>query len=417
MPDPLSITALVLQVGGILEQLYDYGICVKGAQKEISALRGELYALKGVLGDVDESQNTGGAKPMRRELTETLATAHLLLTDLAKKLLPRTSAAIQNLAWPLKSWFMLYLLGDQHTAISALTADVSELNKTIKLDIEDRRRYALTQAQQKLLQAIAPVSPDETHCRACSAWRGSKPGHWFLDGDLKPWLSSGSVKCMALMGRSGSGKTTLILRAIEGACRLRKLGRAIVTAKFYCSYNDAASQEVKNVLGSWISQIISVVPDIINKLDMTETSGGSITIEKLEACLVEAAEGQIDTLLLVVDAINESIEQSELYASIARLTSSSTRIKCLMSTTPRTTCPGLECQSIQMVDMACSELTSDMEEFIDRSIAKSGVLQSIPRTRLLGSLLRNTDGMFRWLECQLQYLSEQPTTRLAFYEL
>ena len=141
MADPVSVTGLALQVAVVLKQLYDYGSSVKGARKELNALRSELYALKGVLGDIDDDQNTIGKKPMRHELASILTSAHELLSTLGAKLETKSSVvgkAKQSLAWPLnkadhakvlvklerlKSWLMLYLQGDQHTATTTLGRD------------------------------------------------------------------------------------------------------------------------------------------------------------------------------------------------------------------------------------------------------------------------------------------------------
>jgi hypothetical protein len=58
-----------------------------------------------------------------------------------------------------------------------------------------------------------------------------------------------------------------------------------------------------------------------------------------------------------------------------------------------------------------------MEAYTSRKAADNEVLRIIPHERLFPSLLIAAQGIFRWLGCQLQYLSVQPTVKLALRAL
>ncbi|KAK5708440.1 hypothetical protein LTR97_000981 [Elasticomyces elasticus] len=426
MADPVSATGLVLQVVVVLKQLYEYGKSVKSARKEIEALQTELYALKGVLGDVQDGQNTAGLRPERHELSVMFLMAHEVLLSLNTKLTSSESTklerAAQSMKWPfdksqyteklvklerIKTWFLSYMMGDQRTAIRDVQEGLHNLTTIVQEDIAERRTKSLTEAQQKLLDNLAPVSPDSIHERGCSTWQDTNAGMWFVAGAFKDWLNSSSPAppVMVLMGSSGSGKTTLVSRAVEEAT-LQSSGPLLV-AKAYCTYADNASQKLKNVLGSWVAQIAGTLPSVLD--GFSTNTRDRYSVQQLERRIVDSSS-LVDALLLVVDAVNESGEMVAIYESIARITTAAVNIKCLVSATPHLL---EEDFSHQRVDVQADTMLSDMTAYIDRVRMQNRVLRTIPLECLLDSLLPRTDGMFRWLECQMQYLAAQPTSRVV----
>ncbi|KAK3655308.1 hypothetical protein LTR22_010338 [Elasticomyces elasticus] len=429
MADPVSATGLVLQVAVVLKQLYEYGKSVKSARKEIEALQTELYGLKGVLEDIQDEQNAAGLRPERHEVSVMFTMAHEVLLSLNTKLAPSESKlerAAQSLKWPfdksqyteklvklerIKTWFLSYMMGDQRAAITDVQESLHNLTMIVQEDIAERRTKSLTEAQQKLLDNLAPVSPDSIHDQACSTWQDTNAGMWLVAGAFKDWLNSSSPAppIMVLMGSSGSGKTTLMSRAVEEAS-LQSSGPLLVV-KAYCTYADKASQELKNVLGSWVAQIAGTLPSILDGLS-TNTKNRS-SVQQLEKLIIDSAS-LVGTLLLVLDAVNESEELFHMRESIARITAAAVNIKCLVSAIPHFLWEG---RSYQRVDVQADTMLSDMTAYIDRVRMQHSVLQTVPRERLLGSLLPRTDGMFRWLECQMQYLAAQPTSRVVLRAL
>ncbi|KAK6412564.1 hypothetical protein LTR95_017962, partial [Oleoguttula sp. CCFEE 5521] len=133
--------------------LVEYGKAVNGAQGEIGKLRTELYALKGVLRDIESAQEDAGKRPLKRELAETLTAASLTWGELAKKLNGTRSRKLKSIVWPfeksecndtlgrlerLKTWHLLYSMGEKQTSIGLLQDDLQDLRVTIKDDIVNR---------------------------------------------------------------------------------------------------------------------------------------------------------------------------------------------------------------------------------------------------------------------------------------
>ncbi|KAK5726582.1 hypothetical protein LTR15_002467 [Elasticomyces elasticus] len=433
MADPVSATGLVLQVTVVLKQLYEYGKSVKSAQKEIVALKTELYGLKGVLEDIQDEQNAAGLRPERHEISVMFTMAHEVLLPLNTKLAPSESKlerAAQCLKWPfnqaeysekflklerIKSWFILYMMGDQRTAITNVQESLHNLTAIVQDDIAERRIRTLTEAQRKLLDTLAPVALDAIHDRACATWRDTDAGMWFVAGAFRDWLNSPSPtpSIMVLLGSSGSGKTTLVSRAVEEASL--QSSKPILVAKAYCTYANTASQELRNVLGSWVAQIAGTLPSILGGLD-THANKNELSVQQLEGCIIGSSR-LVETLLLIVDAVNESGELVAIHASIARITEAAPHIKYLVSATPHVVGLSKERCSYQRFDIGADAMLPDMTAYVERVRMQHDVLKVLPLERLLESLLLCSDGMFRWLECQMQYLASLPTPRLVIRAL
>ncbi|KAK4888798.1 hypothetical protein LTR27_012329 [Elasticomyces elasticus] len=217
---------------------------------------------------------------------------------------------------------------------------------------------------------------------------------------------------MVLMGSSGSGKTTLVSRAIEETSL--QASHSILVAKAYRSYADPASQELRNVLGSWLAQIARTLPSVLDSLDTKRKD--RLSVQQIENHIIDSAR-LVGTLLLVVDALNESGEIVAIRGSIARITMAAVNIKCLVSATPHVIGLSREGCPYQRVDMQADAMLADVTAYVERVRTQHDVLQNVPLNRLLKSLLPCTDGMFRWLECQMQYLASLPTARLVLRAL
>ncbi|KAK5743088.1 hypothetical protein LTR17_002848 [Elasticomyces elasticus] len=406
---------------------------VKGARKEIEALQTEFYALEGVLEEIQDEQNAAGLRLERHEVSVMFTMAHEVLLSSNTKLAPSESKlerAAQSLKWPfdksqyseklvklerIKTWFLSYMMGDQRTAIKDVQEGLHNLTTIVQDDIAERRTRVLTEAQLKLLDTLAPLSPDAIHDRACATWRDTNAGTWFVAGAFKDWLNSSSPtpSIMVLMGSSGSGKTTMVSRAIEEASL--QSSSSVVVAKAYCTYADTASQELRNVLGSWVAQIAGTLPSILSGLD-TNAKKNELSVQQLEERIIDSSR-LVEILLLVVDDVNESGELVAIHASIARMTKAAIHIKCLVSATPHVVGLSKEGCSYQRYDVGADAMLPDVTAYIERVRMQHDVLQAVPLQRLLDSLLPCTKGMFRWLECQMQYLATQPSTRLVIRAL
>ena len=133
MADPLSITGLVLAVGGVIKSVVQYCSHVREAAKEIRALNtellGELFALQGALTQLSSKADPPNSSGPEFQLM--LQAADQALATLAKYLTPggtsKFGQSLEKLRWHwrkedvqkhiqriqrVKVWFILLLTTD-----------------------------------------------------------------------------------------------------------------------------------------------------------------------------------------------------------------------------------------------------------------------------------------------------------------
>jgi hypothetical protein len=111
MADPISITGIVVSIGGLIKLLYDYGKAVNEAQQDIISLCGELSALKSVLTDLE----SGCDEQVAPIVSERLGSTQALVNDLSSRLAPRTrprERVFQSLKWPFNETQVQRTLGE-----------------------------------------------------------------------------------------------------------------------------------------------------------------------------------------------------------------------------------------------------------------------------------------------------------------
>ncbi len=422
MADPLSATGVALQFATLIKQLYEYGKEVKSAQKDIVDLSSELTALEGVLADVETLHVTTSGSS-HADLTKMLEAASTMADALSTKLRPRPKAShrvYQSLKWPfdrveveaviakierLKSWFMLRLMTDDQAASRSIQADLQALKLTFQDDADERSRWQLSQSSQATCKLVAPFSPDNAHHNACKIWAGTESGAWFLDGAFALWLPGDTLsdRLMILSGKSGCGKTTILSQAIERARRY-VTERAVTKIGYsYCMYNDDASQRLRNILGTWVVQVVKA-KHLVERYKTHLAECKEVPTKELENCLATVT----NPVVLFVDAINESSEMEELLDCIKRILARNQNIKCLATTTPLSKLM----LSSTVIDVREDKVAKDIESYIDREIARHPILQAVPRASILDALLPSANGMFRWTACQVSALVLQRTPRL-----
>jgi hypothetical protein len=421
MADPVG---LCLSITTLVNQLYDYGSAVKAAQRDVTALCAELSALRSTF-ELLSTQDRAADQNNHGEFQSMLQSTELLLDGLSSKVGKKDTTLqrrMQSLKWPfnagdiretllklerLKSWFLLSFAVDDRRSSDSLHAQMKELADALRTDNLQRQHRDMTSVEASVRAALETVSPESAHRRACRSWQGTQSGLWFCDGPLKTWLGEKTPKrrIMLLTGKSGAGKTTLLSRAVECATQ-SAADDSLHVAYFYCAYNDADSQQARNVIGSWVSQVRPALDSITKSVRKVN----EMTNRELESIL--AGVDASHSILLILDAINESSEARELAESLARMTTTSENIRCLVSTTPHTravkeafTMPHLQ------IYMDAHLVVPDIEAYIRSEVRSNIVLSKVPESEFIDALVPKSEGMFRWIDCQMDFLRSQLTPR------
>lgn len=203
MAEHVLITGLNLQIGELLKQLYEYGRHVARARKQICELCSELLSLRGILSDI-KSQRPG--KSADNGLSDLVTQARILVDDMLRDLTPHLMShrtILESLSWPLETsgvdvtlqWLcrlkdnlLLIMMG----GVPALEEDAKAQAEAVTADLRPMASDAVSRIQgenravhPKLVEFLAPVSPEVAHRMACAASSSTQSAEWFIRGPLR----------------------------------------------------------------------------------------------------------------------------------------------------------------------------------------------------------------------------------------
>ena len=226
-------------------------------------------------------------------------------------------------------------------------------------------------------------------------------GQWFLQSRrFRAWLETPAQetpRVLNLVGKSGAGKTSLISSAIRAAQSMGRDEPQTAVAYFYCSFDEAASQDPVHVVGSFISQVSAVCPNMLEGLEVGLAKKERPTLQDLEQRLVYQAARETLKVLLFVDAVNECKKAEPMIDSLLRL-AESVEIRVLFTSTEEdplvtdlTNHKPAKATAVRM-----SALSEDIDLFIEAKIKEKKNLQRLPpevRQEIRAVLSRKADGM------------------------
>ena len=348
MAEPLSISAsiagLVTLTDAVFRRTFNYVKAVKGAPNELSALLTAMGALSGILHNLSLI-----ACQLEGELFEsTIQASHIHLclqtVDKVKSILDRFDSSkeghsmktMKRLKWPFSGAEVKDLCteieGHKTTLSLALTADglsgliqtlsrqkdlqsgIDCIESELKRKSEVETRIAMTKERRKVLHWIQPYDPHQNHVMSLRL-RHPGTGVWFMECDeMKFWLRSPGARLWCY-GIPGAGKTVLassiIQAAIEQSCP------NVAVAFFYCDYKNVATQEPRNILGSFACQFAlqdeagyERLREFYEKHNLADRPSAEFSLEDLRDLVVEMAS-KFNNAMIVVDALDECGTQSK----------------------------------------------------------------------------------------------------------
>ena len=225
-------------------------------------------------------------------------------------------------------------LTQQSTLISANVNDIADHTRGTARLIEG---LASNESIRELRAWLSgPFDPTQKHDET---WRERHPdtGQWFLQSQqFQSWLegpAQQTPRVFNIIGKSGAGKTSLISSAIKAAQAMERDHSQTAVAYFYCSFNEAASQDPAHMVGSFISQISIVCPDMLEGLEVGFARRERPTLKDLEQRLTsKIARSSLRTFLLI-DAVNECKKHEPMIDALLRLAESASDIRVLFTST------------------------------------------------------------------------------------
>ena len=426
--DPLSLTASIAAIAGVVLQIQQYASGVIGAKTDMNRLCSELLALKGVLEHVhyllQPSKDGSTASQLDRKSSEDVT--NIFRSSQFKDIIQDTKAFLVYLqerlgkpkgqlhtawtrfVWPsskvevgehihrierAKTYIVIVMLGDNIEYSRSTSKDIKDL--VARLDAAK-----IEESKNALLERLAPVDPTQAHREACSACL-KDTGLWLLSNvRFQTWYDGPRGSTMWLCGKSGAGKTILLSSVIEQTLSLAVQNSKIGVAYFYCTFNDAASQEPLNILGSIVAQLArqqsSLLHDLESHFEKNKAKLANIMLGALEKIL-QSCLASFSRVYIFIDAINESSSRKEIVGSISRIASFSEKVFVFLTSIEEILdSDRKESFRSTVITMRPGEISADVERVIDSSLQHRFNhlnLSSSLRKKIRTILVDQADGM------------------------
>ncbi|KAG1733700.1 hypothetical protein EDB19DRAFT_2041132 [Suillus lakei] len=464
MMDPISAIASGLTVLQLLQTiaqasalLYGYVASVRDADSSCQSLLNEFSSIGGVLTTVTEvEKDTSLPDTLRRALSILMAkdgpVANLLME--LKNILPneqeRGKMGVKDkLKWPFKgpkASAIVAKLKDYYREIASILAidtwnttqgisqGVQQVGRTLQkvdLGVEELQKTSAAQKmhekaeeREKFLQWMSPVSCTDRH-EASRRQHNPESGRWIFHNDeYVAWNESDSA-FLWLNGQPGHGKTVLASSVID---EIQGSGEAEprTLAYFYCNFRDDRTTIAAAVLRSlvvqllreskddWVTKIRESGPQeevhlvSLRKLWKQKSKGESCPTDLgfLRMLLVEASE-LVHLPVLVIDALDECKDYPELVRHLVKLLEDAWLRLFVTSRSEQAIQYAFHGLPTVSLKDSAGQVKADIHAHITEQLKTQKQLSRLPdalKRTILEKLLEKAEGMFRWVQCQLDVI-------------
>ncbi|KAG1812210.1 uncharacterized protein BJ212DRAFT_478663 [Suillus subaureus] len=279
----------------------------------------------------------------------------------------------------------------------------------------------IDEERRKFLKWMNPGSCIEKH-NASSRQRNPKIGHWIFDAkEYKDWNNS-DYAFLWLNGQPGHGKTILASSIIN---KIRDSGKKEpqTLSYFYCNFQDDRTTNAAAVFRSLIVQLLQQSErDWITQIDKQQESkpkGGLVSLRKLwqqnydakphptdlellRKLLVEAS-ALVYRPVLVIDALDECKDYPDLIRHLEKLPEDA-RLRLFVTSRSM---PDVQDAFHDLFKLSLKDNAGQMEDMrmhikgqLENQKHLSQLSDALKKT-ILKKLLEKAEGMFRWVQCQL----------------
>ncbi|KAF2143360.1 uncharacterized protein K452DRAFT_357690 [Aplosporella prunicola CBS 121167] len=267
------------------------------------------------------------------------------------------------------------------------------------------------------------IEPTQRHNTSMSL-RHPSTGLWLLQADeFQAWLRK-DTKRLWLSGIPGAGKTVLASAIIEEAEKyVNDSSKAV--SYYYCDYKDEKSQDPVNILGSLVTQLAQQNPDSFDLLRQYYRHCNP----KSKAPVSPDVPGLIDVIRkmgtvfedvsVIVDALDECGKKTayltKTLAGMCSTIGAENNLKIVLLSRDEEEIR--QCLAPNFTHLRIAAQSGDLELYVAAEIDKRmkdgrlGIRNLKLKEEVMERLVKDADGMFRWVTCQLDYLCELPHDR------
>ncbi|KAF9225131.1 hypothetical protein BS17DRAFT_807512 [Gyrodon lividus] len=295
----------------------------------------------------------------------------------------------------------------------ATTSNVTTVGDRLGVDGTDRRKKVDRKDVDKVLKWLGGLDCTGKHEATC-ALRQVNTCTWLPRTDKYKSWRGGDISFLWMEGKPGAGKSVLASSVIDDLrCALRD---GEVLAFFYCDFRNEQSTSAAEVMRSLLTQLLRLANvnavdyrDVVPELVQRRARGAAPPADmKLLTCLVRCAAKLHQRPFIVIDALDESKDVEKLLDALKELNDG--HIRLFVTSRPeriiREVLSDLPSISLQAMTSAVS---ADMEQHIMVELDSRRwlrILQQGLKWEIRSALLEAADGMFRWIQCQIDTLAQ-----------
>ncbi|KAF9223940.1 hypothetical protein BS17DRAFT_126483 [Gyrodon lividus] len=246
-----------------------------------------------------------------------------------------------------------------------------------------------------------------------SAVRQAETCTWLPETDVYRSWRRGDVSSLWLEGKPGSGKSVLASFIINDLQHSRCDGEVLVF--FYCDFRNVRSISAPEVMRSLLAQLLRLVnvdidcrdavPELVERKARNAEPPNDM---KLLARLVCCAAKLHRRPFIIIDALDECQDIEKLLNALQMLNDG--QIRLFVTSRPeqiiRERLSNLPSISLQKM---ISAVSADMERHITKVLDSHRLLRMLEpglKKEIRFALLQAADGMFRWVQCQIDSLAQ-----------
>ncbi|KAK8008090.1 hypothetical protein PG991_010641 [Apiospora marii] len=325
----------------------------------------------------------------------------------------RMQRVLTSLSWPLKEAKAKKLLGElaahKLNLSLVLTTESTQDIKGVKMGVQRVEKSLSEKDRRDVLSWLQRTNPSNNHNCAVDLREGGT-AEWILERDLfKQWVDhAGPHRGLWIHGIPGAGKTVLascIIDHLTNACKTASGSRLVVY--YYCSHL-RHQDEGEDLLRWLICQLCRHTNSISETLFEAFQSDCEPSLDDLLNLLPSCLEG-IDTLYIVVDALDESQPRDNLLRVLRALVADDERMSKVSLVATSRQYVDIETAfagTWTVLEMEWTDVEQDIWNFVSSSLSEP-IFRRWPqdlRYQMQDALTSRARGMFRWVVCQLDVL-------------
>ncbi|KAI0438504.1 ankyrin repeat-containing domain protein [Xylaria telfairii] len=306
-------------------------------------------------------------------------------------------------------------IGKQLDDIEAIVREISDIETKVALD----------HTTQQVLDFFARKIDNRSVFEMQKSRRHPLTCVWFTESQIfQEWQNTPGSQ-LWVSGIPGAGKSVIASVIIAECLQLTAFNhgaasRPIAIAYFFCSYRDAKTHSIINILSSLASHVarqderaFQVLQGYYEDLRSHSHIPGSPSTKRLAEILVHMSS-LFDQLYIIVDGLDECGDEADIVIqTLSRLSQDNDHIT--MALLSRDELYIREHLERKFVHMEVEAHTKDVELYVaaeleQRITSKKLRLRDVSlRDEIVLQLVKGARGMFRWVTCQIDHICELPT--------